>query len=162
MNKKHFFSLNSLKPQKSGNGGNRTSVTKNEVSSLDKISLESLRLKKGSSLEPIWHPNANKIGYCLQGKALVTVLTPSFHDVAELRPGEGAFAPASYFHYIENLTKDNAEIAAFFSHPDPDYIGVGQAVSECSKEVLASTFNRPVEFFNKFIPPTGPVVIAGG
>jgi oxalate decarboxylase len=330
---KHFFNLRSLKPQKSSAEGSKTLVGKNEVSSLEGISLESLKLSHGCASEPCWHPNAHKIGYCLKGSAIVSILAPhsqdlftvsegdvffipkgSFHylenngegeslivsalshhhpeeltvtkalrslsdivladtlgmsndffetlknskqsssfvknsfkkatpdisshfkfkigasnnylttkggylkaatlqnlpviqdlgiftfglnqngivephwhtnageliyvvrghvritilsadgslDAADLKAGEGGFAPASYFHSIENLDRDEADIIAFFSHADPDYIGFGQAVGTCSHELLAGVFNVPLKNFDHFNPPKSPLVIAGG
>ena len=81
------------------------------------------------------------------------------HEVKEVKGGECAFAPASHFHYIENVGPDDVDVIAFFSNADPDYIGIGEAVGAFSNDVLGSAFNVSPDYFNQFKKPGGPMVI---
>ncbi len=111
-------------------------------------------------VEPHWHTNAGELIYIVKGHTRITVLSPDGKvDTMEVSGGEGAFAPASHFHNIENVGKEDVEVIAFFSHAEPDYIGIGEVVGSYSNEVLASTFNVAPSYFNSFKKPQGPLVI---
>ena len=64
MNSKYFFSLGSLKAKSQNSWGSQIHVTSQEVPGFVSISFTFLNLQNKGFLEPIWHPNANKIGYC--------------------------------------------------------------------------------------------------
>ena len=102
MGSKFFFSLGSTKPQKSYPGGTITSITSDQVPGFENISFSSLKLAKGGSQEPIWHPNANKIGYCLQGNAFISIRTPTASESFFVQPGDVFFIPKGCIHHITN------------------------------------------------------------
>lgn len=111
-------------------------------------------------VEPHWHTNAGELVYIVKGKTRITVLSPDGHvDTLEVKAGEGAFAPASYFHNIENIGSGEVEVIAFFSHDDPDYIGIGEVVGCYSNELLASVFNTTPDYFDALKKPEQPLVI---
>jgi len=90
----------------------------------------------------------------------MTILAPDGNvEVLEVNSKEGVFAPASHFHNIENIGQDDVEVIAFFSHAEPDYIGIGEAVGSYSNDVLASIFKVSPNYFNSFKKPEGPLVI---
>ena len=88
MGSKYFFNLSSIKPQKNSSGGSLTYVTSDQVPGLVNISFAALKLDKLGSLEPIWHPNANKIGYCTEGHALVSIRSPGSSDTFTIKKGK--------------------------------------------------------------------------
>lgn len=111
-------------------------------------------------VEPHWHTNAGELVYIVKGKTRITVLSPDGQaDILEVSAGQGAFAPASYFHNIENVGPDEVEVIAFFSHDAPDYIGIGEVLGSYSNELLTSIFNTPPDYFDSLQKPDKPLVI---
>lgn len=147
MTNKHFFNIESIKPQKNYAGGSKTSVTGNEISSLVNMSFSLLKLQKGSCHEALWHPNAHKIGYCQQGSALVSILSPGSHEAFNVNVGDVFFVPKGHIHYIANNGDKESIIAFALSHAEPEEITVAKAISTTPDTVLAATFNSPPSFF---------------
>lgn len=141
-------------------GGYLQLATKANLSVLDGLGILGFGLNPKGVVEPHWHTNAGELVYIVKGQTRITVLAPDGKmDVLDVKGGEGAFAPASYFHNIENVGKDDVEVIAFFSHAEPDYIGIGEVVGAYSNEVLASIFNVPVSYFDTFNKIEAPQVI---
>jgi oxalate decarboxylase len=134
--------------------------TKKNLPVLQGLGILGFGLNSKGIVEPHWHTNAGELVYIVKGKTRITVLSPDgYVDVLEVKGGEGAFAPASHFHNIENIGPDEVEVIAFFSHDDPDYIGIGEVVGSYSNELLASVFNTAPEYFDTFKKPKAPLVI---
>lgn len=134
--------------------------TKANLPVLEGLGLLGFGLNLKGIVEPHWHTNAGELIYIIKGQTRITVLSPDGHtDVLEVNGGEGAFAPASYFHNIENIGGDDVKVIAFFSHHNPDYIGIGEAIGSYSNDLLASVFNTSPDYFDAFKKPEGPLVI---
>lgn len=117
-------------------------------------------LNPQGSVEPHWHTNAGELVYIVKGKTRITVLSPNGKlEVLEVSGGEGAFAPASHFHHIENIGTEEVQVIAFFSHALPNYIGIGEVLGSYSNEELAALFNTAPGFFEACKKPQGPLVI---
>lgn len=141
-------------------GGYLQATTKTHLSVLNGLGILGFGLNPKGAVEPHWHTNAGELIYIVKGHTRITVLSPEGKtEVMEVRGGEGAFAPASYFHNIENVGKENAEIIAFFNHAEPDYIGIGEVIGAHSNEVLGSIFKVKPSYFETLKKPTGPLVI---
>ena len=110
-------------------GGYLQLATKINLPILDGLGILGFGLNPNGVVEPHWHTNAGELVYIVKGTTRITVLAPDGKvDVMEVKGGEGAFAPASYFHNIQNIGKDQVEVVAFFSNADPDYIGIGEVI----------------------------------
>lgn len=141
-------------------GGYLQLATKTNLSVLDGLGILGFGLNPKGVVEPHWHTNAGELVYIVKGHTRITVLAPNGKvDIMEVKGGEGAFAPASYFHNIENVGKEDVEVIAFFSHAEPNYIGIGEVVGSYSNDVLASVFNVKSSYFDSFKKPQGPLVI---
>lgn len=141
-------------------GGYLQVGTKNTLPVLQGLGILGFGLNPKGNVEPHWHTNAGELVYIVKGKTRITILHPDGNvEALEVNGGEGAFAPASHFHNIENIGSDKVEVIAFFSHDDPDYIGIGEAVGSYSNELLASVFNTPPGYFDAFKKPDKPLVI---
>lgn len=145
---KLYFSLSALQPQESSTGGNITSVTSNEMGGLVNLSFCVLRLKKYGSLEPTWHPNANKIGYCLQGNATVSIRSPDSVDVFNIEKGDVFFIPQGYIHHIENYGEDDTVVAFALNNITPESLSLSSAINSLSDEVFAATFDSTGKFID--------------
>lgn len=141
-------------------GGYLQLATKTNLPVLESLGILGFGLNPKGIVEPHWHTNAGELVYIVKGQTRITVLSPDGHiDVLNVNGGEGAFAPASYFHNIENIGKDDVEVIAFFSHAEPDYIGIGEVLGAYNNEVLTSVFNVPSNYFDSLKKPSGPLVI---
>lgn len=134
--------------------------TKTNLPVLQGLGILGFGLNPKGIVEPHWHTNAGELVYIVKGTTRITVLAPNGSvEVLEVKAGEGAFAPASHFHNIENIGSEDVEVIAFFSHAEPDYIGIGEVVGSYSNELLASVFNTTPEYFKDFNKPEKPLVI---
>jgi oxalate decarboxylase len=141
-------------------GGYLQVGTKTNLPVLNGLGLLNFGLNPHGSVEPHWHTNAGELVYIVKGKTRITLLSPSGKvDVLTVSGGEGAFAPASHFHNIENIGAEDVEVTAFFNHAEPDYIGIGEVVGSCSNDVLASIFNVAPDYFDILKKPEEPLVI---
>lgn len=141
-------------------GGYLQLATKTNLPVLDGLGILGFGLNPRGFVEPHWHTNAGELVYVMKGNTKITVLSPDGSvNILEVKAGEGAFAPASHFHNIENLGKDEAEIVAFFSNASPDYIGIGEVIGSYSNELLGSIFDLPANYFADFKKPSEPLVI---
>lgn len=141
-------------------GGYLQNGTKASLPVLNGLGVLRFGLNPEGNVEPHWHTNAGELVYIVKGKTRITILSPSgSQEVLEVSGGEGAFAPASYFHNIENIGPDEVEVIAFFSHAEPDYIGIGEVVGSYPSEMLASLFNVSPNYFDTFKKPSTPLVI---
>lgn len=139
------FKLASIKA-KTYDGGSITNVTSNETPGFVNISFCMLKLNKGGSLEPIWHPNANKIGYCIEGTALVSIRTPSGVEIFTIKSGDLFFIPEGYVHHISNIGELQTSIAFTFNNSKPEEMTLANAVRSLSNEVFNATFNTSANF----------------
>lgn len=141
-------------------GGYLQLATKTNLPTLEGLGILGFGLNPKGIVEPHWHTNAGELVYIVKGKTRITVLAPDGKvDTLEVNGGEGAFAPASYFHNIQNIGSDDVEVIAFFSHAEPNYIGIGEVMGSYSNDVLASVFNVKPEYFDTLKKPAEPLVI---
>jgi len=140
-----------MKPQKDNEAGSITYVTSKEVPGFVNISFANLTLKLKGSLEPIWHPNANKIGYCIQGKVLVSIRSPGEAEVFTVQKGEIFFIPQGYVHHIENIGEGASIINFALNHSNPEVMYLSKAVGSISDSVFTATFNTKSKFVEGLI-----------
>jgi oxalate decarboxylase len=151
MNSIHTFNLEAIKPQAVCNGGTRSMANANNFPILKGIAIYTLRLEKGGVLEPHWHPNADELGFCLVGRALMTIFSPGAgHDTFTVDPGEIVFVPRGYIHHIENIHEGDTKFAIAFNHEHPEDIGISGSTSAMTDTVLAATFGLSSEYFRSF------------
>ena len=141
-------------------GGYVQSALKHNLPILEGLGILAFGLNPKGVVEPHWHTNAGELIYIIKGRSRITVLSPDGNmEVLEVNGGQGAFAPASHFHNIENVGDNDVEVVAFFSDAEPDFIGVAEVVGSLPNEMLSALFNVPPNYFDKFKKPTGPLVI---
>ena len=131
MNRIHAFDLQSIKPQAICKGGTRSMANVDKFHILEGMALYFLELDKGGVREPHWHPNASELGYCLAGKALMTIFSPGgSHDTFTVDPGEIVFVPKGYLHHIENICEGQTKFAIAFNHERPEDIGISGSLAQ--------------------------------
>lgn len=141
-----FFSLDALKPQNTGTGGSLTTVTGKEVPGFVNIAFANLKLNKRGSLAPIWHPNANKLGYCTAGEVLVSIRSPSANETFTVKEGDMVFIPQGFIHHIENISDKESVIQFVFDNVQPETMHLSQAIYSIADTVFDSTFGTQLGF----------------
>lgn len=142
-----FFSLSSIKPQQNEKGGSLTLVTSNEAAGFVNIACASLKLNPGGFQAPIWHPNANKVGYCLAGSGAISIRSPNQMETFTIKAGDIFFIPKGYVHDIVNMENRDLSIVFAFDNSKPEVMSLSNAIYSLSESVFADTFNAPPDFY---------------
>lgn len=160
MGSPHLFHLFNSQLQTTCEGGRRIDVTADQLPALSGMALSLLELNPAGFREPHWHPNANELGYCLKGQALMTIFTPEAgHETFVINPGEVTFVPMGYIHDIQNIGSTPFKMLICFNHERPEDINLSSSISVMPKHVLGSTFNLPETFFQKMRQDIQPIFI---
>lgn len=145
---KHHLSLHQLKPQDTAEGGYRIRATKSNFPALEGVSFYKLVLFEQAVREPHWHANADELGYCLQGKVLVSFYgNGNAKETFIIHEGNAFFIPSGAIHSIENIGIGSAELILQFSHEEPRDFGLSSAFGTFSDAVLGNTWNVPATHF---------------
>lgn len=144
----HLFHLDSTPPQNVTEQGTRTDVNQLDCPVLTGMALSLLQLKPNGMREPHWHPNANELSYCLEGKALMTIFSPgSGHDSFLIEPGTLAFVPMGALHHIENLGDGPLKLLLCFDSNEPEDLDLSSGIAVMPEHILAATFKLNEGFF---------------
>lgn len=150
MASKHKFDLSKSKIKRDCPGGNRRMVTQDTSPLLRHMALATITLKKGGLREPHWHPNADEMTYCVEGKALVTLFSPgNMHDTFTLSAGEVMYIPKGYIHHIENIHQGQSQFILAYDNGNPEDLDLSESVGSMTAHVLASTFGSGKDGFAK-------------
>lgn len=161
MEPSHLFHLGATTPQKIRSGGHRVDAKKAIFPALSGLSLSILTLKPKGVREPHWHPNADELSYCLEGKAMMTIFGPgNTHDTFSIEPGDIAFVPAGFMHHIENVGGASLKMLIAFNHEEPEDLEISSGISAMNDRVLGSTLNAKAEFFETFAKTIEPIFIS--
>lgn len=131
------------------NAGGAARVARQDVwPLLQKQALYSLVLNGVGMREPHWHPETAEMGFVTEGKARMTILSPSGAvDTYVLNSGDLYFIPKAYPHHIENLTDGLLHMLIFFDQGMPADIGFSASVKSFSNDVLTSVLRSPCNLF---------------
>lgn len=144
----HLFHLDDTKPQKSTSEGSRTDVTRDNLPILEGMSLSLLKLNPQGMREPHWHPNASELGYCVEGKAIMTLLGPGGqHDTFLIEPGTLSYVPMGTLHHIENIGEGPLKMLLCFDQSNPEDIDLSSGMGSMAPSVLEKTFQMDGAFF---------------
>ena len=110
-------------------------------------------LKPGGIREPHWHPDAWEFDYCISGTARMSVVGPNNEwKLFDVKPGQVVFVPMGFFHYFENIGKDDLHFLVSFNNSgaeSDDDIGVSVSLGGTPRHVLAATFGVPKSVFDQ-------------
>ncbi|MBA3815154.1 MAG: cupin domain-containing protein [Parachlamydiaceae bacterium] len=157
----HHFHLNKTAPQQLYEDGSRIDINQKVFSKLSGMAISYLTLKARGMREPHWHPNANELGYCLEGRALMTIFSPgAAHDTFIIEPGTLSFVPKGYLHHLQNLGNTPLKMLLCFNHEMPEDLNLSSTLEMIPPSALGSTFSLDPEFFKKLQPSLKPVFIS--
>jgi oxalate decarboxylase len=167
----HIFNLDGTSPQSSNAAGSGTTASADNFPILSDWAMAAflVRLKKGGVLEPHWHPNAAELGYCIGGRAEMTIYpsnadADSFTvDTFTIDPGEMVFIPQGFMHDIENISNEEAKFVIAYNNERPTTIGVSGSVGSMPNLVMDKTFGiKPSNtFFNGFNKNSPKDIVTG-
>jgi oxalate decarboxylase len=147
---RHKFDLNKARLTRVCPGGNRHLVNQDQYPALHNMAMATISLKKGGVREPHWHPNANEMTYCAEGKALITLFSPeNIHDTFTLSAGEVVYFPRGYIHHIENIHHGVSRFILAYDNGKPEDLDLSETVNSMSAHVLAATFTAKETVFQQ-------------
>ncbi len=149
MSSHHLLKLSKLSPNEKTEGGSRIKASKKNFPALEGVSLYKLSLAPHGIREPHWHANAEELGYCLSGEALVSLYhTGDTKATFLVNQGEVFYIPSGALHSIENVGGGIAELILYFSHEEPEDFALSTTISMFSDSVLGNTWNTKKEVFH--------------
>ena len=138
----HKFDLSENRIERVCAGGSRILANHKVCQALQNMALSTIHLKKGGLREPHWHPNANELTYCLEGKALITLFSPgNNHDTFTLDAGEVVYFPKGYIHHIENISEGDSFFLLCYDHDNPQDLNLSSSISSMPIHAFAATFD---------------------
>lgn len=156
----HLFHFGSIKPQNVFKSGLRLDVNSQNFPKLKGIALSYLELEEHGVREPHWHPNANELSYCLEGRALMTIFGPkNTHNTFTIEAGEIVFVPMGSLHHIENIGFGKLKILIAFDNESPEDLNISSTVSVMPPSILGGTFGIESNFFSKLKVSPNPAFI---
>lgn len=156
----HLFHLDSTPPQRTMPGGSRTDANHANLPVLQGMAISLLKLNGKGMREPHWHPNANELSYCIEGKALMTIFNPgSGHSTFIIEPGVLSFVPMGSLHHIENIGNTPLKLVVCFDNNTPEDLELSSSIGVMPKHILAETFKVKSNFFEGLHATVKPVFI---
>ncbi|CCB86072.1 putative uncharacterized protein [Parachlamydia acanthamoebae UV-7] len=145
----HVFPLGSVSPQKSSAGGYRIDARHDNFPALQGMSLSCLILHPKAFREPHWHPNADELSYCIDGKALMTIFSPGAgHDTFSIESGDIVYVPRGYIHHIENIGDQDFKALLCFDHAMPEDLELSKSIQVMPNHILGATCELDAQFFS--------------
>ncbi len=93
-------------------------------------------LEVGAIREPHIHPNATQLDFVISGRARIGIVGPrNYRRLLELEPGDMAFTPQGYLHWIENIGREALQCGLILSNEQPETIELS--------EMLGGSRERP-------------------
>jgi oxalate decarboxylase len=141
-------------------GGTARPVKIENISSLADISLFVLDVVPRGMREPHWHTNASEFNYCVTGTAQIGIVAPDgSSQTFVVEPGDVAYIPSNWFHYIASVSDEPLQLLVFFGNVKPDHIDLSQIAVFFPPEVLAASFDLDPSVFAG-LPDQGDVFVA--
>lgn len=158
----HHLRFSQQKPQNVTGHGYRIEATKGNFPVLQGMSLYKLVLNSQSVREPHWHANADELGYCCQGKVLISMYgNGNRKETFIVSEGQAFLIPSGTLHSLENVGEGTAELILQFSSEEPEDFGLSSVFGMFSDSVLGNTWGMPAPYFNALKRSTKEVFIAG-
>jgi oxalate decarboxylase len=143
-------------------GGTVQPLTTQQIPRLQGITVFPLKAVPYGLREPHWHANASELDYFVSGHAQIGLVAPDGNlQTVTVGPGDIAFLPQNWFHYIASVSDEPLQILIFFLTPDPrvETLTLSQTFDTVPARVLAASFDGDPDQFAA-LPKRGTVGIA--
>lgn len=148
MHSEHLLKFGQLAPETQTKGALRIEANKKNFPILQGMSLYKLILEPKGIREPHWHANADELGYCLKGKALINLYdTADTKALFLVQAGETFLIPSGALHHIENAGEETAELLLSFSNESPEDFHLSSTFGMFSDAVLGNTWDVSQQTF---------------
>lgn len=146
----HVFDIKEHAHRKELPYGTRFDVSAKEMPVLEGMALSMLELAPKGVREPHWHPNANELSYCLEGKGMMTLVAPgNKHYTLAIAPGTLAMAPKGYLHHIENSGDVPMRLLVCFDNESFDELDLSPSVGIVPSNILGDLYGQQPAIFEK-------------
>lgn len=143
----HHFRFSSSAVRTFRDYGSRTDITQKNFPVLKGMSISLLELNPKAFREPHWHPNANELSYCLEGKGLIRIFTTrGEHETFTVEEGTLAFVPYGFIHSISNIGDQPLKMLVCFDHENPEDLNFSSSVAVMPKRVVGSIASKDASF----------------
>jgi len=89
------------------------------------VAIQDLDMAPGERRAAHFHPNAAQLDYCISGTGEVGIIGPDGdRHIVRLDPGDAAFVPQGYVHWIENTSQAQSRFVLIATHERPETIEV--------------------------------------
>ena len=157
----HHLTSDQMIKQETTDGSFRLMATATNFPVLKGMSFYKLRLEPLASREPHWHANADELGYCTEGKLLVSFYKHgNIRSVFVVNKAEMFFIPSGTLHAIENLSQGISEVILQFSHEEPEDFALSSTFGMFTDSVLGNTWGVESAKFHPFKRSLKEVFIA--
>lgn len=142
-------------------GGTVNELGIEQIPHLKDITLYLLNGQPRALREPHWHPNTAELNYCVRGTARIGVVAPNGgRETFDIVPGDVAFIPRNYFHYIASTSDEPLYFLVFFGGEiDVPHIDLSQTFDYFPREVIAASFGLEKQAFDE-LPKRGDIFMA--
>lgn len=148
MTSAHHFKFSQQTPDEQNDAGLRIKADKNCFPVLKGMSLYKIVLKPNGIREPHWHANADELGYCLQGQALINLYhTGDTKATFLVQQGDVFFIPSGALHDIENVGKEDLKVILSFSSETTEDFGITGTLGAFTNAVLGNTWGVKGDVF---------------
>jgi oxalate decarboxylase len=125
-------------------GGEERIVSSKEFPIQTTLTAARMDLKPGSLRELHWHPHADEWQYCVRGRARVGIFGSHGRTrTEEFGPGQIAFIPQGYGHYVEQLGGEPTQILVLFNSGVYQEISLAAWLGANPDTVLQDNFGLP-------------------
>ncbi|MHA3701034.1 cupin domain-containing protein [Jatrophihabitans sp. YIM 134969] len=139
---RHVANLRDRAPDVTQGGSSLTALDTASFPLLDGVSVRRVVLAAGTAMEPRWQVNADELGYCLSGTALVTIFgNQEEYQRFSLAAGQMYFVPTGVMVAVENVGDTDCEILAAHTSGDPRQIGLRAGLAAFSDAVVGNTLD---------------------
>jgi oxalate decarboxylase/phosphoglucose isomerase-like protein (cupin superfamily) len=143
-------------------GGTLRSVTEENFPVLRNLSYQQVDLDEEAVREPHIHPNAAQLVVVLSGRARIGIVGPgNYRQLLELEPGDMAFTPQGYLHWIENIGQESLSMGLILSSERPETIELSEMLGGASRETLVTALSLPENLMER-MPVTAVTIAPGG
>ena len=143
-------------------GGTLRSVTEENFPVLRNLSYQQVDLDVEAVREPHIHPNAAQLDVVLSGRARIGIVGPgNYRQLLELEPGDMAFTPQGYLHWIENIGQESLSMGLILSSERPETIELSEMLGGASRETLVTALSLPENLMER-MPATAVTIAPGG
>ncbi len=137
-------------------------LSKQQLNTLQGLSMLDIFLSKDSIIEPHYHPNASELTYCVSGSATVSLMNPykkKFHHY-RITTGQVVNVPQGWWHY-EIAHSDDTHLQGIFNADTPEVILGSDLLTATPPEVFAYTYGLDEDQWKAVIANIQPSTLIG-